>query len=213
MVAAPKLRYTFSEYLLVDDGSTVRHEFMDGLILGMAGGTPDHARIAMTIGALLSQQLSGRRCAVFSEALRVRAPQTGFAGYPDITVVVRDALQRDPDSENTVTNPTVVVEVLSPSTADYDRSHKLRHYQTIPSLEHVVLIAYDAPQIEVRSRRVNGFALASFGAGQCAELPASGCRLSVDARPLRARWRARTRALPRLRAAIRKERVRRDPGR
>ena len=180
MVAAPKLRYSFREYLLVDDGSAVRHEFMDGLILGMAGGTPDHARIAMTIGALLSQQLSGKRGAVFSKALRVRAQQTGFAGYPDITVV-RGALARDPESENTVTNPTVVVEVLSPSTADYDRSDKLRHYQTIPSLEHVVLVAYDAPLIEVWSRNAEGFALASFGAGQSAELSAIGCRLSVDA--------------------------------
>ncbi len=180
MVAAPKLRYSFGDYLLVDDASPVRHEYMDGLILGMAGGTPDHARIAATIVALLSQQLSGRRCAVFSEALRVRAQQTGFAGYPDVTVVC-DALQRDPESENTVTNPTVVVEVLRPSTAEYDRSDKLRHYQTIPSLEHVVLVAYDAPQVEVWSRSANGFALASFGAGQSAELAAIGCRLSVDA--------------------------------
>lgn len=180
MLVAPKLRYTFSEYLQVDDASSVRHELMGGLILGMASGTPEHARVAATIVALLSQQLSGKRCAVFTEALRVRAQQTGFAGYPDVTVV-GGVLQRDPESANTVTNPTVVVEVLSPSTAEYDRSDKLRHYQTIPSLEHIVLVAHDAPQIEVWSRTANGFALASAGAGQSAELAAIGCRLSVDA--------------------------------
>jgi Uma2 family endonuclease len=82
MTAAPKLRFTFGEYLLVDEASQVRHEYLDGLILGMAGGTPEHARLAAAVVASLARQLEGKRCAVFSEALRIRVPSTGFAGLP-----------------------------------------------------------------------------------------------------------------------------------
>jgi Uma2 family endonuclease len=180
VVAAPKLRFTFREYLSVDAGSTIKHEYLDGLILGMAGGTPDHARLAMAVGTLLAQQLVGKRCAVFSEALRVRALQTGFAGYPDVTVIC-DALTRDPEDANTITNPSVVVEVLSPSTADYDRGDKLRHYQTIPSLRHVVLVSYETPQIDVWTRQGEGWSNVTFRSGERAELAAIGCALDVDA--------------------------------
>ncbi len=179
VVAAPKLRFTFREYLSVDAGSEIKHEYLDGLILGMAGGTPDHARLAMAVGALLAQQLLGKRCAVFSEALRVRALQTGFAGYPDVTVIC-DELTRDPEDGNTITNPSVVVEVLSPSTADYDRGDKLRHYQTIPSLKHVVLVAYDAPQIVVWTREADGWNSATYRAGAQAKLDAIDCVIDVD---------------------------------
>jgi Uma2 family endonuclease len=133
----------------------------------------------MTVGTLLSQQLAGKRCAVFSKALRIRAPQTGFAGYPDVTIVC-DELARDPEDPNTITNPVVVVEVLSPSTADYDRGDKLRHYQTIPSLKHVVLVAYDAPQIAVWTRDAAGGTNATFEGGDRAELAAIACVLDVD---------------------------------
>jgi Uma2 family endonuclease len=179
MVAAPKLSFTFRDYLAVDSNSTVKHEFLDGLILGMAGGTPDHARLAMAVGTLLSGQLDGKRCAVFSEALRVRATATGFAGYPDVTVVC-DALARDPDDRNTITNPSLVVEVLSPSTAEYDRGEKFRHYQTMDSLQHVVFVAYDSPQIEVWTRSTDAWLKRSYGAGERAELPAIDCVLAVD---------------------------------
>ena len=179
MVAAPRLRFSFREYLQVDEASDVKHEYLDGLILGMAGGTPEHARIAAACGASLSQQLAGKRCAVFSEALRVRATETGFAGYPDVTVVCGE-LNRDPENENTVTNPKVVVEVLSPSTAEYDRGDKLRHYQSIPSLEHVVLAAHDAPLIEVWTRSSDGWSKASFRAGQRARLDAIESSLDVN---------------------------------
>ncbi len=179
MVAAPKLKFTFREYLSVDAGSDIKHEYLDGLILGMAGGTPAHARLAMAVGSVLAQQLVGKRCAVFSEALRVRATQTGFAGYPDVTVICEE-LNRDPEDANTVTNPGVVVEVLSPSTKDYDRGDKLRHYQTIASVKHVVLVAYDTPHVEVWTRQPEGWVNADYGPGTSAKLEAIECALDVD---------------------------------
>jgi Uma2 family endonuclease len=146
--AAPKLRFTFREYLSVDERSEVKHEYLDGLILAMAGGTPEHARRAMAVGTELVRQLAGRRCAVYSEALRVRVRETGFAGYPDVTVIGEE-LERDPEDANTIVNPTLVVEVLSPSTEEYDRGEKLAQYQRIASLRHIVLVAHDAPRIEI----------------------------------------------------------------
>jgi Uma2 family endonuclease len=180
VTAAPKLRFDFREYLVVDESSEARHEFLDGLILGMAGGTPEHARLAAAIGAALTNQLAGKRCAVFSEALRVRSKATGFAGYPDVTVVC-GAMERDPDNANTVINPTLVVEVLSPSTAEYDAGEKLRQYKTIPSLQHVVLVAHDATRIDVWTRTGDGFAERSYSGGDSAKLPAIACALDVEA--------------------------------
>ena len=180
MTAATKLRFSFEDYLLVDDASEARHEYLDGVILGMAGGTPERARVAATIVALLARQLEGKRCAVFSEALRVRALATGFAGYPDVTVVCGE-LQRDPRNSSTVTNPTVLVEVLSPSTAEYDSGEKLRHYQQIASVAHVVLVAHDVVRIDVWSRASQGWLCQSYGPRESAQLPAISCVLEVDA--------------------------------
>jgi Uma2 family endonuclease len=180
VTAAPRLRFSFREYLQVDAESALRHEYLDGLILAMAGGSPDHAALAAAVVASLTRQLEGKRCRVFSEALRIRVLTTGFAGYPDATVVC-NKLERDPEDASTVTNPTVVVEVLSPSTEQYDRGEKLRHYQEIASLQHVVLIAQDEHRVEVWGRGVGGWTVTTAGAGDRAELPAIECALEVDA--------------------------------
>jgi Uma2 family endonuclease len=164
----------------VDEASEARHEYLDGLILGMAGGTPEHARIAAAVVSTLGRQLEGKRCAVFSEALRVRSRAAGFAGYPDATVVCDD-LERDPDSANTVTNPRVVIEVLSPSTAEYDAGEKLRQYQSIPALAHVVLVAHDAVRIDVWTRDGSTWTRRSYASGEKAQLAAIACAIDVDA--------------------------------
>ncbi len=180
MTAAPKLRFSFEDYLLVDEASEARHEYLGGVILGMAGGTPEHARIAAMIVTSFGRQLEGKRCAVFSEALRVRSLATGFAGYPDVTVVCGE-LQRDPRNSSTVTNPAVLVEVLSPSTAEYDSGEKLRHYQQIQSVAHVVLVAHDGVRIDVWSRAGDGWVSQSYGPHETVQLPAIDCLLDVDA--------------------------------
>src|SRR5690606_31274388 len=122
---------------------SIKHEFLDGLVWAMAGGSPEHAAIAANIVALLVNQLAGRRCRVFSSDLRVRVKATGLATYPDVTVVC-EQLELDPDDPkgHTVTNPKLLVEVLSPSTAEYDRGEKLDHYRQIESLEVILLVAH-----------------------------------------------------------------------
>jgi Uma2 family endonuclease len=110
----------------------------------------------------------------------VRVPATGFAGYPDVTVVCRQ-LELDPEDANTAINPTLVVEVLRPSTEQYDRGAKLQQYLQIPSLQHIVLVAHDRHSIEVHSRDGERWTATSYGPGKHALLSSLECALDVDA--------------------------------
>ncbi|HET7504521.1 MAG TPA: Uma2 family endonuclease [Kofleriaceae bacterium] len=109
---------------------------------------------------------------MYSTELRVRVKATGLGTYPDVAVVC-GRLERDPDdrSGHTVVNPRVLVEVLSPSTESYDRGEKLSHYQRIASLEEVVLVAWERPEIEIVRRAADGaWSHHRFGDGQTAWL-------------------------------------------
>lgn len=172
--------HTFADYLRLEKDSNVKHEFLDGEIYAMTGGTPKHAELAVAISSLLLTQLRGRGHHVFSSDLRVRVPATGLAAYPDVTVVSGE-LTLDPEDDDTVTNPRIVVEVLSPSTEKFDRGLKLHHYQRIPTLEAVVLVAQREPRIEVYARqRDGGWTMQASGAGEIANLDGIGCTLPVD---------------------------------
>lgn len=145
-VATRRVRYTLEEYLQLEAYANVRHEFLDGEILAMAGGTPEHGATAMRVAAALVTQLRGRPCTVYSSDVRIRVAATGLDTYPDLSVVCGPE-QRDVDDRNALVNPIVLVEVLSPSTEDYDRGEKLEHYKQIPSLREVVLISSGAVEI------------------------------------------------------------------
>lgn len=171
-------RYTFADYVLLEQDSNVRHEFLDGEIYAMAGGTPDHARLAMNVGAALLSRLGDGPCQVFSSDLRVRSLATGLATYPDVTVVC-GPLQRDPQSRDTVVNPRVVVEVLSDSTEEYDRGEKLDHYRTIPSLEAVLLVSHRGQRVTLWSRVADSWQSRELDAGDV-ELGALGLRIPLS---------------------------------
>lgn len=184
---AIRQRFDFTDYVLLEESSTVKHEYLGGLVWAMAGGSPAHARIAANVATLLATQLSGKRCAVYSSDLRVRVAATGLATYPDITVVCGH-LELDPEDikQHTVINPSVVVEVLSPSTEEYDRGEKLLNYQQIPSLREVVLVAQDERRVEVWRRGEGGWFLVPTSDGP-ARLATLDCQLplaSVYADPL-----------------------------
>lgn len=156
MVATARHRYTFEEYLAVEAASReVRHEFLGGDIFAMAGGTPEHAALAAAVLGILSEQLRGKPCRPYSSDLRRRVLATGLATYADASVVC-DPLERDPASSTHVTNPVLVVEVLSPSTVDYDRGEKREHYQRIPSLRVILLVASDGRRVELFVRHAPG---------------------------------------------------------
>jgi Uma2 family endonuclease len=177
---APRHHYTFAEYLELEDEAAGRHEFYQGAIYAMAGGTPEHSAMATAILVQLGSQLTSSRCRAFNSDLRVRILATGLATYPDVTVVCGPS-ERDPESSTHVTNPKLVVEVLSPSTAHYDRHEKLQHYQQVSSLEAVVLVAHDEQRVDLWLRGPAGWEQQRYGAGETVPLAAIGCSLSVDA--------------------------------
>ena len=171
-------RHSFQDYLTIEEVSTVRHEFLDGEIYAMAGGSVLHAALSAAVLAALHHQLAGR-CRTYSSDLRVRVLETGLASYPDVTVVC-GAPETDSENAETVVNPTVLVEVLSPATIDYDLGEKFEHYQRIPSLGAVVYVWQDRRQIEVRARRDGGWKSEVAGAGSAAVIECIACRIDVD---------------------------------
>jgi len=174
---APRHRYTFEEYLELEQVAGTRHEFYDGEIYAMAGGTPEHAAIAATVTAILARQLISP-CRVYSSDLRLRVLATGLATYPDVTVICGPS-ERDPASSTHVTNPKLIVEVLSKGTADYDRGEKLQHYQRIASLACVVLVDHESARIETWTRVDTGWKQAAFAEGDVVALDAVACTLAV----------------------------------
>ncbi len=182
MVApVPRHRYTLEDYLGVEEMSAVRHEYLNGEIFAMAGGTPEHAALAAAVLVLLGRKLEGPPCRPYSADLRIRVLETGLATYADASVICGEPT-RDPASPTHVTNPTVIVEVLSPSTEDYDRGEKREHYQRIASLQHYVLVAQDRRRVDVFSRAADGqWEHRTHAAGDVVALATPEVSFAVDA--------------------------------
>jgi Uma2 family endonuclease len=173
--------YTYEDYRRFEEATDARHEYLHGQILAMAGGTPEHAALATAIIGLLERRLAGRPCYPFSSDLRVRVRATGLATYPDVTVICGE-LERDPDDPNAAVNPTLLVEVLSSSTEDYDRGEKSAHYQKIASLREYLLVSHRERRVERRWRKGTGeWERESAGRGAILHVSALGIDLEVDA--------------------------------
>ena len=150
-------RATAEEYLRFEYDAEFRHEWRDGVVTAMAGGTPRHAKVAMNVGGETRQRLKGSGCGVYNSDLRVRALRSGLYHYPDVTVVCGEP-EFDPQDEKrqTIVNPKVIVEVLSPSTEADDRGDKFTHYREIESLEEYVLVSQKSPKVETFHRGDDG---------------------------------------------------------
>lgn len=178
---AAKPYISHAEYLAREVESPTKHEWLDGVIYDMSGGTPDHAGLAAAVLIALGNQLRGKRCRVYTADLKVRILATGLSTYADVSVIC-GALDVDPDDKNAVTNPVVLVEVLSDSSEGYDRGEKFGHYRRIPSLAEYVLVSQRSPRIEVfRKNEAGKWVLAEEASpGESAPLLSIGCALSVD---------------------------------
>jgi Uma2 family endonuclease len=162
---------TYAEYLVAEAASDVRHEYLNGEVWAMAGGTPEHSALAAAMIAQLSASLRGKPCRTFSSDLRIRIVDTGLSTYPDVSVVCGQ-LETAPDDK----------EVLSESTEGYDRGAKAAHYRRIPSLREYVLVSQAEPRIEVFRRATSGrWELLEARPGETIELASLGCRLDVAA--------------------------------
>jgi len=178
--AARHVHHTYAEYLALEEESPIRHEYLDGEIYAMAGGTPDHAALA----AAIIQRLGGALppgCRVFTSSdLRVRIAETGLSTYPDATVVCGKTL-RAADDPLAVVNPVLVVEITSPSTEDYDRGEKLRHYKSLASVREVLLVSHRESRLTLVKRTDRGeWVTNDAGAGESVKLDSTGGEIVVN---------------------------------
>ncbi len=144
-------RLTYAGYLALEAKRAERAELVDGWVYAMAGGSPRHARLAMRVARLLGNQLERSPCEPYSSDLKIHIARAKRTTYADVVIVCGDPRVSDVDP-NAITNPTVIVEVLSPSTESDDRGEKWSDYRRLPSLKHYVLVSQDLRQIEVYSR-------------------------------------------------------------
>ena len=147
----------------------------------MAGGTPEHGRLAARMAAALARAIVGRPCETFSSDVRVRVLATDFTSYPDLSVVC-GKLETAPDDPNAIVNPIVLVEILSAGTERYDRADKFAQYRRIPSLREYILVSQGERRIEVYRRRDDAeWSLSEAGPGEVAVLRALDATVAVDA--------------------------------
>ncbi|MCA9548921.1 MAG: Uma2 family endonuclease [Myxococcales bacterium] len=142
-------------YLAFEREASERHEYVNGEVYAMAGGSMAHARVAANTIVALQLRLRGSGCMPTTSDQRVFVPGTGLYTYPDVSVVCGEP-ERHPKDKETLTNPTLLVEVLSPTTEGYDRGAKFVHYRSIPSLRAYVLISPEARTVEAFERRPDG---------------------------------------------------------
>ena len=168
-------------YLALEEGASTKHEYLRGVVHAMAGGTPEHGALALAFASLLTVALRGRPCRLFSSDVRIRVDDTDLFTYPDFSVVC-GALTTASIDRNAITNPVVIVEILSPGTEAYDRGAKMDHYRRLASLREYVLVNHDRHQVEVFRRNEAGrFEQFVFGGGQAVELASLGVSVAVDA--------------------------------
>ena len=136
---------TAAEYLAIERIANYRSEYFRGEMFAMAGGSARHSRIKTNILSQLNVRLKGQPCTTYDSDLRIKCP-TGLYTYPDASVIC-GTLEFDDKQNDTVLNPTLLVEVLSNSTEAYDRGKKFDNYRTIPSLREFVLVSQNEPMV------------------------------------------------------------------
>jgi len=172
--------YTPEAYLALEREAATKSEYVDGEIFAMAGASIVHTIIACNIAGELHRQLKGWPCTTHISDMRVKVGSTKMYTYPDVVVVCGTARCEDGKAD-TLLNPTVIVEVLSPSTEGYDRGAKFAHYRRLESLQEYLLVAQDEVHLEHYVRQTDGRWLLSEAnrLGDEIHLPAIDCRLSL----------------------------------
>jgi Uma2 family endonuclease len=168
MVAAHPLFTGEDDYLRLEQKSQVKHEYVRGRIVAMAGASIYHNLLVANTLFQLKLQLKGRGCLVFPSDLRVRLPSGAYT-YPDVSVVCATP-QQDDKHPDILLNPLLVVEVLSPNTEKYDQGEKFAHYRSLDSLQEYVLIHQDTYRIQRYSRQADGEWLFADAFGRAGEV-------------------------------------------
>jgi Uma2 family endonuclease len=180
MSTQPITHLTVEQYLEIERAAEFRSEYIDGQVYAMAGGAVNHALIALDAAALLLAQLRGRPCTVAGSDLRLFCESANMLTYPDVVVFCKPRKYLD-GKRDTLTDATVIIEVLSPSTQNYDRGEKFRFYRGLPSFSEYLLLAQDAIRAEHYVRQHDGAWLLREINGPESEiaLTSIGCSLNL----------------------------------
>lgn len=180
MASVPKYYVTPEEYLGIERKAEFKSEYIDGVIYALAGGSKRHSLVATNIIISLGVQLRGRSCTVYNSDLKITTPNLQRYFYPDVSVVCGETGVVD-DQEDVVLNPILIVEVLSESTAAYDRGKKFLSYQQIDSLQEYILVSQDEMLVEGYARQGNDTWLYTkvTGLEGVLHLPSVNCELAL----------------------------------
>lgn len=179
-------RYTYKEYVELELHSPTKHEFLDGEIYAMAGGSEDHSALAAEVLRALGNAVEERPCRVHTSDLRIYVEAVGLATFPDGAVICGQLEQHEPSPNATALNPMVLLEVTSDSSEEYDTGDKLSYYRTIPSLKEYIVVSHRERRITVHQRQADPATQAEVWlarvaiAGGQVEVPSIGISLSCD---------------------------------
>jgi Uma2 family endonuclease len=143
------------EYIEIERKADYKSEYLNGEMFAMSGVSRRHDRIVVPLTMLIGRHLNGKKCEAFSANMRVLAAPSGLYTYPDLSVACDEPQFIDPQVD-TLINPALLVEVLSPSTEDYDRGKKAKLYRAIPSLQELLLVSQDSYEVELYRRQTDG---------------------------------------------------------
>jgi Uma2 family endonuclease len=178
--AAPALERSYAEYLAIEAATGMKHEWVDGYVYAMSGGTLAHNQLSAQIIMELGRLVEGRPCRVFTSDQKTRPRGIRFASYPDVTVVCGKPITHA-DDPHAVVNPLVLVEVLSDGTEQWDRTGKFRRYRKLESLQHYVLVSQHERCVEVYTRGADhAWVLREATEGETIALAALDGALDVD---------------------------------
>ena len=171
-------RFTPEEYFDWEEQQLERHEYIDGEVYAMSGGTQNHSDIALNFGSLLKNHMRGSGCKTFNSDLRIKIFESNKYVYADLSVTCDN---RDKSTPQYITHPCLIVEVLSPSTEAYDRGDKFRMYRRNPSLRDYVLVHTDKIAIDLYRRDEAGnWNIINYEAGEAIELRSINLTYSIE---------------------------------
>jgi len=173
--------YTPEDYLKFERESDSRHEFLDGEIFAMAGESLSHSRVCVNLGGEVRAKLKGKSCEALSPNMKVRTSTASLFSYPDLTIVCGEPQFHD-TKKDVLTNPQVIFEVLSPSTAEYDRTTKFQRYRMgNDTLTDYILVSQDKPFVEHFTKQAdNNWIYRSYSAlGDNLKIESIECELNL----------------------------------
>lgn len=182
MSTGKRPRLTMEEHIERDKNSEGKSEYFDGEVSGLTGVHPNHALLESRLITSLTNQTAGQGCFIYPSDLRVKVSSTPPYHYPDLSVVFGKPEFEEVTGLLSLTNPVLLVEILSPSTEAVDRGEKFTHYKSIPSFREYLLVAADKEHITQYVRQSErAWLQTEYGAGEFLPIATLGCELDLDA--------------------------------